>query len=129
MAKRLRQPEIESRANAWKAFMLPLHHWRSLQNRRIEHINSYNIYCIIPTIRSLIYHSNALHQTKTLTLYIPFIILITTTFTNIQCYFHLSSSVFVATIHSTMYPIKCLGYLVLSTQTSNSHGTRGAGMI
>ena len=24
----LRQPEIESRANAWKAFMLPLHHWR-----------------------------------------------------------------------------------------------------
>jgi hypothetical protein len=26
--KELRQPEIESRANAWKAFMLPLHHWR-----------------------------------------------------------------------------------------------------
>ena len=26
--KKLRQPEIESRANAWKAFMLPLHHWR-----------------------------------------------------------------------------------------------------
>ena len=24
----LRQPGIEPRANAWKAFMLPLHHWR-----------------------------------------------------------------------------------------------------
>ena len=36
----LHQPEIESRANAWKAFMLPLHHWRVVPTKCFI----YNIY-------------------------------------------------------------------------------------
>ena len=30
----LRQPGIEPRASAWKALMLPLHHWRQMENLR-----------------------------------------------------------------------------------------------
>ena len=37
---RVRQPEIKSRANAWKAFMLPLHHWRVVPSKFLI----YNIY-------------------------------------------------------------------------------------
>ena len=36
----LHQPGIEPRANAWKAFMLPLHHWCFC---RSEHPSKYNI--------------------------------------------------------------------------------------
>ena len=33
---KLHQPGIEPRANAWKAFMLPLHHWCLIQSCQIR---------------------------------------------------------------------------------------------
>src|SRR6056300_1671026 len=59
LQKDMRRPGIEPRANAWKAFMLPLHHRRDVKGGQnfVYKLCSTCIACLLPTSTTTTTHA------------------------------------------------------------------------